>query len=1066
MPFPEKYKQFSPLKELGPYGHGRLPGAAPRFRRTLPNPLTSVAQHFVKGATLGFYKPPERDDLPRWLTGGAEFVGEMLPLALMEGPAAAVAGLTKLGRVGRAALSGALVGATFGGAKAIAEDEDPFEVGRRAVTNAAMFAGVGAGMMKMGEFLSRRVRTPEPPGIVSKAIPLVDKASKPQFVGGPGIMTTSRASEIVEEELAAAQEELASLTQDVTNMSRRLGLAHASYTAVGMDLPKPIEALSVRHKVASLELDNVAEKVKRLKAELREAREFESHIFGMRHPDQIDFRKLQRLEPGTVVTVEPREGLVVPSLLHSRNSEEKFVRFTPLVDVGTDYIDVPYKALRGTAPRVRVVWGKKTWLPPNRAYFLKLMKGAAPKMIRRYVEMGYVPRVAMEEYLAMRTPASLKKDIGQHSPLELARLTQALLDLGIKGDKAIPPSTRWLSGVINDPHMEVGLWNWLTPMNYTVESLYEKGFRTAVPWYRELTDAQARATAEANEILGPIGIELKKLPRKLRYYVFGEKVGLEGWQIEGNEAVVGPYADQIRKVAKMLQGVTDALNERLAEAGIKKAEQYISGYMPQVERDVLELFGSTRPAKVIQSFILKKRTLPFDPEVHEMDPGKLIAKYVWECMKLLHLKPVVEEWNKMFFPGTEGVLKGVKAGLSDSVRDLMEHYVARVMGRPSKMDFLLAEQLRNIPGLQRIRRSHVTRLAAIFNDSAYATFLGARPFSAEKNLLQPWLTTSVELGPRWVFEGYKYLKGPRRAEMLKYLADRGILARAVGEYHQALSVPLAGAGEAAWKGAMDAAMRLFLEADRANRLVSAGALDAKYWHVMQKLGGEEAVLASKKLQRRLAREVMGAAHVSVRKRIEKLIEQNRFDEVYDELISEVIRSTQYPYGPGQSAAIIQKGGALARMAYVFQTWWPNYLNFLRKQLMAPGDEAVLRIGRIMWGNLILYTLLHQTVEMSERQVRSIIAAGPLPHDMSFPVLRPFAQLASLAVSILKGDDWEVARKKLQAISRQLPFLPFKYAIKDVVGGLAMVPEALESPEEEIPAILRRMMNIHEQGGPV
>ena len=162
---------------------------------------------------------------------------------------------------------------------------------------------------------------------------------------------------------------------------------------------------------------------------------------------------------------------------------------------------------------------------------------------------------------------------------------------------------------------------------------------------------------------------------------------------------------------------------------------------------------------------------------------------------------------------------------------------------------------------------------------------------------------------------------PQRREALRaFLKDKGILAEAVGEYYRAAPEgmpPFVGS----WSRFKNAMMAMFMGADKLNRLVSAAAVEAKLEHLIAKEGGLKTVLASRELQKKVLRKTMGAAHKSVKRKVEGLVMTGRFLDAKEVLMREAVASTQFLYGPGQTAVITQKAGIAGRTGYIFQSWW-------------------------------------------------------------------------------------------------------------------------------------------------
>lgn len=289
-------------------------------------------------------------------------------------------------------------------------------------------------------------------------------------------------------------------------------------------------------------------------------------------------------------------------------------------------------------------------------------------------------------------------------------------------------------------------------------------------------------------------------------------------------------------------------------------------------------------------------------------------------------------------------------GLPTHVREYVDHYISRILGRQASMDTKTANFLRktigNLGGRAYWTEEKVGMLGRRLNDLALMGGLGFKPFAALRDLFQPLLTVPADLGG---LKGFLHLfHGYRRAmfdpQARKYIRDIGAIQEFAPELYLTQRIYSFGK-DARWDQVRDVSLYLYGFTDRFNRYIAGGAALNKWEGMIEKIGVGK--LASERGRKEFSRKMFRERYPWVREELDDLLRLGRTEEAKALWTNDVIADTQFLYRPTESPIVSQKFGAVGRTGFLFQSWWQNYGTLLEKW-MRTGDAGTKANKMFTW----------------------------------------------------------------------------------------------------------------------
>jgi hypothetical protein len=479
--------------------------------------------------------------------------------------------------------------------------------------------------------------------------------------------------------------------------------------------------------------------------------------------------------------------------------------------------------------------------------------------------------------------------------------------------------------------------------------------------------------------------------------------------------------------------------------------KYLEGYLPRLltegARIETQLFGKL--GGKLKPFYTKPRRLA--EGLPRMDFEQLIATRVGSQAKEMYL------YDKM----DEAV--SFTKNLPQQWKDFTELYIARILGRPSQGDEMIANILeptwgkiaRRYFGSERVWDARrVMTLAQNINDITYMGFLGAKPFSAMRNLFQPILNVSADLGGitdfRHLVIGYNKFAFDPKAR--KWMQDIGILTDYAPELMKAPALfgikrKALGLNLPSRNDLRDVSMWMFRKSDEMNRYVSAGAAMSK-WEAAElkygfnKLRGADFLRVTEaRMNGFLGKSGVNNRHPWMREEITNALRAGRPKDAKAIFVKDVVADTQYLYGGRDSPLIAQRWGLPTRTGAVFQSWWMNYGTMLEKWVRTGTIDSKSR--RFMaWA---LYSAISMEIMeqmWSKQTAQRSTFLGPMPSPDQFflppawePVWRSIGTIHAAGKATIGFGESEDAWKQANALlSSSFAFLPAGLQIKQFYRG--------------------------------
>lgn len=289
------------------------------------------------------------------------------------------------------------------------------------------------------------------------------------------------------------------------------------------------------------------------------------------------------------------------------------------------------------------------------------------------------------------------------------------------------------------------------------------------------------------------------------------------------------------------------------------------------------------------------------------------------------------------------------------LRTYTEHWISRILGRPSQWDVNIANMISR-SGVENLPRlvgggpwdeRRVMQLASTINNINIQAGLGFKPFSLIRNMFQPLMLVPADLG------GIKSI-GHLARGMVKQLdpkfrtmvREMGAIGEFVPEVARTERMLPFGVGARADQ-VRDAALWMYKLSDRWNRYVTAGAAFEKWNAAVEAMGGIEklSTLPNHMMKRFISKSGLKGRYPWMKDHIQDLISRGDINQARNEFIKDVVADTQFLYDIAESPVLPQTGGIVTKTASLFQSWWMNYGTLMEKW-MRTGESGSAKANRL------------------------------------------------------------------------------------------------------------------------
>jgi hypothetical protein len=444
------------------------------------------------------------------------------------------------------------------------------------------------------------------------------------------------------------------------------------------------------------------------------------------------------------------------------------------------------------------------------------------------------------------------------------------------------------------------------------------------------------------------------------------------------------------------------------------------------------------------------------------------------------VKRISAQAQALYLYPTMTKVAGNMRGLPPDWKKYVEHYMARMLHMPSRVDSWVATLLtRTYGAAQRaIGQTPLAKLAPKanwegvydafdvvnlskkINDLTYTAFLGFKPFSALRNYIQPLMMVPTDLG------GIKDIgtlaRGYNRAmfepETRATLKKMGVIPEEfTGEFaNQSYEIfrqrPKIGKFTLpSNEDIRSAAMWMFSQSHEHNCYVTGAAALTKWEDAVKKVGIDNLGALVKKAGIRGRRDDVKAEVIA-------LLKAGRSNDARDVFVRSVVEDTQFIYGPTSSPLITQAGGGIGKTASIFQTFWMNYGDTLGKwATTGTVDEKAERLFTFMLSTGMAYGLMRtlwehdvsaSTVGLGPFESIDMLREGPPAWRLAGQGLKTLTTIAGIA---------ETNQPYTEAVRRQLASLATAAGTGLTPGGLQFKQTIRRTSEEGLAGFLKSLV---------
>jgi len=403
--------------------------------------------------------------------------------------------------------------------------------------------------------------------------------------------------------------------------------------------------------------------------------------------------------------------------------------------------------------------------------------------------------------------------------------------------------------------------------------------------------------------------------------------------------------------------------------------------------------------------------------------------------------------------------------LPEEWKNLTSHYIARVLGMPSRGDELVARaiepiygRLEQIFGKTGVWDAHrAMRLSQNINDITYMGFLGLKPFSAMRNLFQPLINVPADLGGirdlATLVKGYRVgLSKAGREELrsMGIITDYAPELKKNLKFFPTLHKKVVGVPTPTRSEVRDTMMWMFSNSDEMNRYVTGGAAMVKWGDAMKKAGlnkidpGKFINLKPgtlRQIEGFMAKSGVNLRYPHVKAEIEMQLKAGRIAEARRIYIKDVVADTQYLYGKLDAPLVAQAWGGAGRTAVIFNSWWMNYGTAMQKW-MTTGQVSEKNSRMFTWvlSNAIAMSAMKQMWSTQTAMKSTFLGPFPQPgQGMTPPSWEPMFKTMAMAGTMFNVLTLSEDPKKLEKQARSLGntlfgFVPAGLQIKQFKRG--------------------------------
>lgn len=484
------------------------------------------------------------------------------------------------------------------------------------------------------------------------------------------------------------------------------------------------------------------------------------------------------------------------------------------------------------------------------------------------------------------------------------------------------------------------------------------------------------------------------------------------------------------------------------ELGGNNWPMYLEAYTPRIYRKGAMLDQAIghrlgRKEGVPHAFFAKERKVPgMAPFEREGFAGTVQARIRAQANDLLLYDTIAE-------------ISEYAARLSGHWRLHTDRLIGVVLHRPSIIDDWVA---RNVLGRMPFVKSgswdanRVYQLGQTINNITYQGFLGLKPFSVIRNMVQPLLTVPTDLGGA---RSYVHLLDGMNKAMetshRRYMQEIGAITEFMPELHGGPLLyrhgnRMLGMEEMTRQRIRDVALWGFQMSDRWNRYVTGGAAVSK-WDWAMSVADGDVDLFMKKIK-------AGNRRSWIRDEIEGYLRRGLTEDAKRVFVKDVVADTQFLYSALDAPELMRVGGGIGRTMTIFQSWWMNYGSLIGKWMRgAPIEQRAENMFNMVFSAALAEQLLE--VYAGRESAVATVLAGPMPDRLPTPPMWElmFNTLALVKNTVQSTLDWD----NLETTERNL-IRVLKGAGSFAPGGSQIVRTIVDTSDKGfeglLPSILR------------
>ena len=333
---------------------------------------------------------------------------------------------------------------------------------------------------------------------------------------------------------------------------------------------------------------------------------------------------------------------------------------------------------------------------------------------------------------------------------------------------------------------------------------------------------------------------------------------------------------------------------------------------------------------------------------HHRDLGDFVTeKFILDIQQMVEQRATAQskEITLKKFLDPKGQFAKWASSLPNGYKEYVEHYLSRMLGRPSMTDMKMAESINKwLGGRASISGSFIDKVAQEICNLAHMGMLGLNPAKAGRNLFQHPILAGTELGSnRYMVKGMLNLKNPA---IVKELHEMGVVQEFAPELYAQLRAFVRqkkiGFGDkkivlpsrlSTMDEFRDATLLMYGKSDEFSRL-STGATAMAIWDdAAAKFGSMQSY--GRVLSPQAKNDFFKAIKIKnrdphIRQLISRRLSEHDYQEARKLFIKDSVAEVQFLYGKTDSPLYSHTLGAAGKTASVFQSWFINYSELVSK----------------------------------------------------------------------------------------------------------------------------------------